>query len=76
MNTNWILGGVFIASGLFSLIASIKNWNFFFQGFKTRWITSIIGRNGARIFYGILGIAIIIVGLLAFIGRIDLASDF
>ncbi len=55
---------------------SIKDWDFFFKARKTRWITNIIGRNGDRVFYGILGIALIIVGLLAFIGKIDLASDF
>ncbi len=76
MNTNWILGAVFVVSGLFSLIASIKDWDFFFRGSKARWIVNVIGRNVARMFYGILGFALIIVGVLAFFGRIDLASDF
>ncbi len=76
MNTNWILGAVFIASGLFSLIASIKDWDFFFRSLKTKWIANIIGRNGARAFYGILGFVLIIVGVLAFLGTVDLAADF
>ncbi len=76
MKLNWILGGVFIFSGLFSLIASIKEWEFFFNAHKASWIENLIGRSGARIFYGILGIALIIVGLLSFTGTVDLASGF
>ncbi len=76
MNVNLILGLVFIVSGLFSLIASIKNWNFFFGSRKTRFIQRLVGRIGARIFYGLLGIVIIVVGILAILGNINLAADF
>ena len=76
MENNWIFGVVFMLIGLFSLIASIKDWNFFFGSLKAKWVVNIIGRNGTRILYGILGIVIIIVGILAILGKVDLASDF
>ncbi|QWX84602.1 immunity 17 family protein [Cellulophaga sp. HaHaR_3_176] len=76
MSNDWIFGLVFIASGLFSLIASIKDWNFFFGSIKARLLVSIVGRNGARILFGVLGFVIIIVGILSILGKVDLASDF
>ncbi len=55
---------LFIALGLFSLIAAIFNidWYFKTDGAKTfvRWF----GHNGARIFYALLGIALITCGIL------------
>jgi len=76
MGNDWIFGVVFIVIGLFSLIASIKDWNFFFGSLKTRFLISIIGRNGTRIFFGILGSIIIVVGVLSLLGKVDLASGF
>ncbi len=76
MNANWIFSGIFLLTGLFSLIASILNWDFFFNARRSKWLVNIIGRNGARIFYGILGIVLIIVGLLSIVGKVDLASGF
>ena len=58
---------LFILLGVFSIIASIFNFDWYFEtdGAKTfvRWL----GRNGARIFYLILGIALIACGVLGFI---------
>jgi hypothetical protein len=45
-----------IAVGIFTLSASIFNWDFFFENRKARFFMSVFGRNGSRIFYGILGL--------------------
>jgi small neutral amino acid transporter SnatA (MarC family) len=64
MVKNLIVGILVILSGLFSLISSIKNWNFFFENTRARFIVRILGRTGARIFYGILGSALVLMGIL------------
>jgi hypothetical protein len=45
-----------IAGGLFVILASIFNWNFFFEDRKARIFILLFGRHGSRIFYGILGL--------------------
>lgn len=57
----WLLAAYLIAGAYF-------NWDFFFESRKARPFVSIFGRNGARIFYGALGIFIFIVGILCIFG--------
>ncbi|MEQ8221569.1 MAG: immunity 17 family protein [Candidatus Eremiobacterota bacterium] len=64
MSENVIIGILIILSGLFSLISSIKNWEFFFSHTRARFLVRILGRTGARIFYGLLGSALFLGGLL------------
>lgn len=45
-------------SGLFSLVASCKDWDFFFENRKAYLAVKILKRKGARIFYGVLGIVL------------------
>ncbi|WP_033961439.1 immunity 17 family protein [Psychroserpens jangbogonensis] len=45
-----------IGAGAFSIIASILNWDFFFENRKAEFLVNILGRNGSRIFYAILGL--------------------
>ncbi len=46
--------------GLFSIVASIFNWDWYFENRKARMFVSLFGRTGARVFYIILGVFIII----------------
>ena len=55
---------VLVLSGLFSLVASICNWNFFFENRKAYLFVKLFGRNGARVFYGLLGLALIVAGFI------------
>ncbi len=64
MSENVIIGILIILSGLFSLVSSIKNWDFFFTHSRARFLVRILGRTGARIFYGILGSALCAGGIL------------
>ena len=45
-----------IAAGLFAILASVFNWDFFFENRKAKFFMSVFGRNGSRIFYSILGL--------------------
>lgn len=45
-----------IGGGTFAILASIFNWDFFFENRKATFFMTIFGRNGSRIFYSILGV--------------------
>ncbi len=53
-----------IACGLFSLVCAVMNWNWFMNHRKAKFMISVIGRTGARIFYGVLGLFICTVGVV------------
>ncbi len=57
---------IIIACGIFSLLGAVNNWDWFFNNYKAQPFVKIIGRTGARIFYGILGAFIIIIGIMGF----------
>jgi hypothetical protein len=64
MEKNILFTLVMVLSGLFSLVASICNWNFFFENRKAYLFVKLFGRNGARVFYGLLGLALIVAGFI------------
>ncbi len=49
---------ILIGVGLYTLLASAMNWNFFFESRKAAFFVRVFGRNGARIFYGALSFLI------------------
>jgi small neutral amino acid transporter SnatA (MarC family) len=64
-----------IIAGLFSSICAGMDFDFFMNHRKARFFVKILGRNGARIFYVLLGIAMIIVGVGFFTGIIPLQGE-
>lgn len=50
--------------GVFVIIASVANLDFFFNHRKSKLFLKLFGRQGARIFYTIFGLAIFTFGLL------------
>ena len=50
-----ILGGVCLAAAVF-------NWPWYFELHKSRWIERLCGRVGARIFFALIGIGLIVLG--------------
>jgi hypothetical protein len=63
------LGIFVILVGIFILMASIFNWNWIFSGHswnlkKIEGISNFFGRGIARLFFGIGGIGIIILGII------------
>lgn len=59
-----VLGLIFIALGLFTIAGAFFNWEWFMNSRKARPIVRLITRTGARIFYGILGLALTVLGVL------------
>ncbi|MDR2119001.1 MAG: immunity 17 family protein [Tannerellaceae bacterium] len=57
---------LFVLSGAVSLTVAAGNFDWFFRSRQTATFVYRLGRNGARIFYGLLGIALIAAGILFF----------
>ena len=55
---------IMVAIGAFALAGAIFDWDWFMNHYKARIIVKLLTRTGARIFYGIFGCVIIILGLL------------
>ncbi len=60
-----------MAIGVFSIIASIINWDAFFNSSKAGIFLKLFGRNGSRIFYFLLGTTIFSIGLLSILNIIE-----
>lgn len=52
-----------IAFGVFALMASILNWDFYFEHPRAKFFVKILTRTGARIFYAILGLFLMGLGV-------------
>ncbi len=65
------IGLIFIAIGVFALCGAGFDWEWFMNHRKARFFTWMFGRTGARIFYGLLGVVLIVVGFLFAIGVIQ-----
>ena len=57
-----------IISGLVTLLGAVLNWQGMYKSRRAKSIVSFLGLTGARIFYGVLGLFIFVVGILALIG--------
>lgn len=53
-----------VLCGLFSIAGAIFNWEWFFQNNKARPFVRLFGRQGARVFYAVLGLVILAISLL------------
>jgi hypothetical protein len=69
-----LFGLLIVAGGLFSICGAAFDWDFFLNSRKARLFVSMFGRNGARIFYGILGLVIVILGTLITMGILEDAT--
>jgi hypothetical protein len=54
---------LFGGAGLFTIAGAIFNWDWFMNDYRARFFVKIFGRDGARIFYVILGLVIIVLGV-------------
>lgn len=66
----WVLAG----AGVFSICGAMFNWEWFMNNRKARFFVRILGRGGTRMFYGILGTALVVVGVLMAMGIIQESS--
>ncbi|MCJ8278558.1 MAG: immunity 17 family protein [Rivularia sp. ALOHA_DT_140] len=58
-----------ILVGLFSIAASYFNWDWYFNNYRARFLTKIIGRKGARIFYTLFGLFLIGMAVAILLGN-------
>ncbi|MDJ0581218.1 immunity 17 family protein [Crocosphaera sp.] len=66
------MAGLFvIVAGVFSLCGAILNWDWYMNHRKARFLLRMLGRGGARVFYGVLGLGLIILGGLLLFGFIE-----
>ena len=56
-----------IFGGFFTLLAGLSNWNWFWNHPKAKGVLSMCrGKKGSRVFYSILGILLIALGINGF----------
>lgn len=65
------VGCVAVGVGLFVTSAAVFNWEWYYQLQKARWIESLCGRGGARVFFGLLGAGLIVLGLTIATGMLS-----
>lgn len=53
----------FIAAGIFSILGAVLKWPFFMRSGKARGLAKLVGETGTRIFYIIIGIILVILGV-------------
>ena len=59
MVMHYIIQGIFVVVGLLAILASIFNWDWFFQSQNTQFIVHNVGRKQARMFYALLSLLMI-----------------
>ena len=67
MTGQYIVQGIFALAGIVSLLGAWLNWDWFFTTRNAQTIVRNVGRNRARLFYGILGIIIIGMAIFFFV---------
>lgn len=65
--TDYFILVVFMALGAFSLVAAICNFDWYFETSGATTFVNKLGRKGARIFYALLGVALIGCGALGLV---------
>ncbi len=58
---------IFIIAGVFSVLASVKNWDWYFNNLKVQRLVRIFGRTGTRVVYTFIGVFMIGVGIVCLI---------
>ena len=61
-------GLFFIAIGLFSVAGAYFDWGWYMNSWRARIVVRTLGRGGARIFYGLFGIALSGYGMVTLLG--------
>jgi hypothetical protein len=64
----WLL----VAIGAFAALGGIKNWDWFMNNRRARLFVTILGRDGARVFYVLLGLFIAGIGFAGLAGVVEM----
>ncbi|MCM1292485.1 MAG: immunity 17 family protein [Bacteroides sp.] len=61
-----IMASLFLLAGVVSLLAAWRNWDWFFNSTNVRMLTFDLRRPYCRLLYGVLGLAMIAMGVKLF----------
>ena len=64
------IGFLFVAGGIYMICGALFDWDFFMNQRSSRRMVSMLGRGGARVFFGLLGMVIVIVGTAIAMGLV------
>lgn len=67
MGMHYLIQGIFVLVGLLAILAALFNWDWFFTANNTQFIVNNVGRGGARVFYIVLGLMMIVTGVYFFL---------
>lgn len=65
---------IFAATGVFSVAAGVAGWPWFYASINARILTGRMRRTHARIFYVVVGIAIIAMAAYLFVQPVSISS--
>ncbi len=65
--SQYIVQGIFVIAGIISLLAAILDWEWFFTARNTQFLVQNVGRQRARLFYGVLGVILISMSIFFFL---------
>jgi hypothetical protein len=67
---NW-WGLLILFLGLLFMVGTVLNWGWFMNSRRSRLLSRFITETGTRMFYILLGIALIVWGIMWLVGVID-----
>lgn len=71
-----MIRNIFImCAGVFAMAGALNEWEFFFKHRKAQWMVNHLGKNGAKIFYFVLGLVAFLAGLGLFLGWIPESAE-
>ncbi len=59
---------LFLSLGSLTVLAALLNFDWFFQTASATPFVGWLGRRGARLFYGVLGVVMIVCGVMGLLG--------
>lgn len=68
MNNNLLTFLLLFGAGAFTIVGAVMDWNWFMNSRRARFFVAIFGRLGARIFYILLGLFIIGMAGIIYLG--------
>ncbi len=63
MNDSLWKGLFGVLAGLFTMFCAYKDFDWFMEHRKAAFFVNLFGRDGARVFYGILGLLLLFLGV-------------
>jgi hypothetical protein len=52
------------SGGIFSIVGALFNWDWFMKNSRARGMVDLLGREGARVFYGLLGVFLLVLSII------------